>query len=321
MYNIYDNFLLILILKEDIRMSKIAVVTDSNSGITPEQADTLGTYLVPMPVIIDDKTYFEGVDISREDFYDKLSNGCNITTSQPLPGDIGKLWDELLLTYDEIIYIPMSSALSRSYETAVLLSKEYDAKVHIINNQRISVSQRQSVLDAIEMVNANMKSLDIKEALEDDKYNSSIYIIIDTLEYLKKGGRLTPTVATIGTLLRIKPVLQIQGGLLDSFAKARTMNIAKNIMIKQLRDDAINRFNSEENEVILRIAHTCNAKEIESFKEELQAAFPEHTIQADYLPLSIASHVGPGAIGVGCIKKLNRKSLYHDREISQSSVI
>lgn len=302
-------------------MSKIAVVTDSNSGITQEQADEIGIHVIPMPVIIDDKTYFEGIDMYREDFFERLSKGCNITTSQPLPGDIRKLWNELLLIYDEIIYIPMSSALSRSYETAVLLSNEYNGKVHIVNNQRISVSQRQSVFDALEMVNVDMNTLDIKETLEDDKYNSSIYIIVDTLEYLKKGGRLTPTVATIGTLLRIKPVLQIQGGLLDSFAKARTTKAAKKIMIKQLNDDAINRFNHKENEVLIRIAHTCEIKEIEKFKEEIQVAFPEHSIHVDNLPLSIATHVGPGAIGVGCMKKIKVKSLYHEINTAQSSMI
>lgn len=297
-------------------MSKIAVVTDSNSGITQEQADKLGVFVVPMPVIIGDKTYYEGIDMNRKYFYDKLSEDINVSTSQPLPGDISELWSDLLTRYNDIVYIPMSSNLSRSYQTSVILSKEFDGRIHVINNQRISVTQRQSVLDALEMIDAGMPALEIKETLEKDRFNSSIYITVDTLKYLRKGGRITPTVATIGTLLKIKPVLQIQGGLLDSFAKARTINSAKKIMIKALKDDITNRFdcNSEENEILLQIAHTYEEKEAEIMKEELHATFPDYTIYVDHLPLSIACHLGSGALGVGCIKKLKIESLNRERE-------
>lgn len=292
-------------------MRTIAVVTDSNSGITQEQADALGIFVIPMPVIIDDKTYYEGIDMDRALFYEKLSQDCNVSTSQPLPGDIGKRWHHLLKRYDEIIYIPMSSSLSRSYETAVILAKEFDDRIHVVNNQRISVTQKQSVLDALEMTGTDMNASQIKEVLEADKYNSSIYIMVDTLKYLKKGGRLTPAVAMIGTLLKIKPVLQIQGGLLDSFAKARTMHSAKKIMIKQLKEDVTHRFDGKhgENEVLLQIAHTFEEKQAEVLRAELQSAFPEQTIHMDHLPLSIACHIGPGALGVGCIKKLKMESL------------
>lgn len=301
-------------------MKKIAVVTDSNSGITQEQADELGIFVVPMPIIVDDKTYYEGISIDRKQFYEKLSQGTNISTSQPLPGDVAKLWSDLLTNYDDVIYIPMSSKLSRGYQTSVMLSNEFDGRVHVVNNQRISVSQRQSVLDALEMINAGMFAPEIKETLEKDKYNSSIYITVDTLKYLKKGGRITPAVASIGTLLRIKPVLQIQGGLLDSFGKARTMSAAKKTMIKALEDDVLNRFDSgnEDNEILLQIAHTNEEKSSQILKEELQAIFPKYPIYIDHLPLSIACHLGPGALGVGCIKKLKVESFNCEKNLVTS---
>ena len=290
-------------------MCKIAVVTDSNSGISQKQAGDLGVFVVPMPVNIGDKTYYEGIDIDRHSFYRLLSQDVRICTSQPLPGHITMLWDDLLKNYEEIIYIPMSSSLSKSYETAVLLSVEYDKRVHVVNNQRISVTQRQSVLDALEMVNMDFTGVEIKEVLEKDKSNASIYITLNTLEYLKKGGRLTPAVATIGTILKIKPVLQIQGGLLDSFAKARTMNSAKKIMFNALKEDAYTRFDGDNNDILVQVAHTCEDGQTEILKKELQAIFPRHSIYMDHLPLSIACHIGPGAFGLGCIKKLNLKSL------------
>ena len=301
-------------------MGKIAVVTDSNSGITQEQGNDLGIYIVPMPVNIDDKTYYEGIDIDRKLFYEILAQDRNVSTSQPLPGDIYKLWGDLLRAYEEIIYIPMSSSLSKSYETAVQLSHEFDNRVHVVNNQRISVTQRQSVLDALEMVNIDMSGYEIKEALEEDKYNSNIYITVDTLKYLKKGGRITPAVATIGTLLKIKPVLQIEGGLLDSFGKARTVNAAKKIMFNALREDVLNKFGGgqEGNEVLLQIAHTCKDEEAEKLKEELQSIAGGYSIHLDHLPLSIACHVGPGALGVGCIKKLKVESLKPKEKVIMS---
>lgn len=210
-----------------------------------------------------------------------------------------------MISYDGIVYIPMSSRLSGSYQTAVTLSNEFDGKVHVVNNLRISVTQRQSVLDALEMTSKGMSALEIKEALEKDKYNSSIYITVDTLDYLKKGGRITSTVATVGSLLKIKPILQIQGGKVDSFAKARTINAAKKIMVGAIKNDILNRFSSnKENEVLLHIAHTNKDKEAEILREELQAAFPRYPICIDHLPISIACHLGPGALGIGCTKKL-----------------
>lgn len=299
-------------------MSKIAIVTDSNSGISQKQAEELGAFVVAMPVIIDDKTYYEGVDIDRQDFYAKLSQDCNVSTSQPLPGDLAMLWTDILETYDEIVYIPMSSSLSRSYETAVILSNEFHDRVHVVNNQRISLTQRQSVIDALDMADGDISAVKIKERLERDKLKASIYISLNTLKYLKKGGRITPAVAAIGSLLKIKPVLQIQGGLLDSFAKARTMKSAKKIMIKQIQDDIENRFNGQENEVLLQIAHTFEDKEAEILKEEVSARFPGHSIYLDYLPLSIACHLGPGALALVAIKKLKIESHIDEKIKSQA---
>lgn len=290
-------------------MSKIAIVTDSNSGISQKQAGEIGAFVVPMPVNIGDETYYEGIDIDRDTLYRLLSQDISVSTSQPLPGDICKLWDDLLTNYEEIIYIPMSSSLSRSYETAVLLSQEFGNRVHVVNNQRISVTQRQSVVDALEMVNMDFSGHEIKEVLEKDRSNASIYITLNTLDYIKKGGRLTPAAAAIGTILKIKPVLQIQGGLLDSFAKARTMNSAKKIMFNALKEDAYGRFKEDDNEILVQVAHTCEDDQAELLKEELQGIFPGHSIYLDHLPLSITCHIGPGAFGIGCIKKLNLKSL------------
>ena len=288
-------------------MGRIAIVTDSNSGITQEEAHELGVHVIAMPVIVDEKTYFEGIDIDKKQFYKKLKDNIHITTSQPLPGDIIELWSDLLNSYDSIIYIPMSSSLSRSYETSVLLANKFSGKVHVVNNRRISATQRQSVIDAIELVDAGISALEIKYILEEDQYSSTIYITVDTLEYLKKGGRITPTVAAIATILKIKPVLQFQGDLLDTFAKVRTVKVAKKVMINALKDDIINRFNcnNKENEIMLMVAHTDRDKEAEIMKRELQDIFPDYPVYVGHLPLSIACHTGPGALGVGAVKKLN----------------
>lgn len=292
-------------------MSKVAVITDSNSGITQEQADELGIFVVPMPVIVGEEIYYEGIDMDRKQFYEKLSEDIDVSTSQPSPADVIKLWSDLLVSYESIVYIPMSSGLSGSYQTSAMLANEFEGRVHVVNNQRISVSQRQSVLDALEMIGAGMSALEIRESLEDDKYNSSIYITVDTLDYLKKGGRITPAAAAIGSILRIKPILQIQGEKLDSFAKARTTNNAKKLMINAIKNDILNRFgdNEGEGDILLQIAHTNGDKAAEALREELELIFPDYPIYVDHLPLSISCHLGPGALGVGCIKKLKVKSL------------
>lgn len=288
-------------------MSKIAIVTDSNSGITQGQAKEIGIHVLPMPFMIDGETFYEEITLSQEAFYQKLAQNADISTSQPSPESIMQLWDELLKENDEIVHIPMSSGLSGSCQTAVMLAQDYDGKVHVVNNQRISVTQKRSAFDALELAKAGKSGSEIKEILEADKFNSSIYIMIDTLYYLKKGGRITPAAAALGTLLRLKPVLQIQGEKLDAFAKARTVNQAKSIMINAIKSDIEKRFggSSPKNQMYLAIAHTQNEEAANAFKEEVQAQFPDYPVYTvDPLSLSVSCHIGPGSLAVTCCKKL-----------------
>ena len=287
-------------------MAAIAIVTDSNSGITQKQAEELGVFVLPMPFMIDNETYFEDINLTQEEFYQRLAAGAEIGTSQPSPESVMNLWDKLLKDYDEVLHIPMSSGLSGSCESAMMLAKEYGGKVHVVNNQRISVTLRQSVLDARLLMQKGMSAAQIKEFLEADKFNSSIYIMLDTLYYLKKGGRITPAAAAIGTMLKLKPVLTIQGEKLDAFAKARTTNQGKSIMINAIRNDIVNRFGgfTEEKGIWLQMAYTHNEEAAEVFRAEVAAQFPGHDIWMDPLPLSIACHIGPGSLALACCKKI-----------------
>ena len=287
-------------------MNKVAIVTDSNSGITQMQAKELGIHVIPMPFMIDEKTYFEDINLTQKEFYEKLETGADVVTSQPSPEQVMDMWDELLNDYDEIVHIPMSSGLSGSCQSAMMLAGDYEQKVQVVNNQRISVTQRQAVLDALALLDQGKSGSEIKEILEADKFNSSIYIMIDTLYYLKKGGRITPAAAALGTLLRLKPVLQIQGEKLDAFAKARTVSQAKTIMINAIKNDIENRFGgvSKDNAMYLEIAHTQNEEAAMQLKAELQEVFPDYPIYVDHLSLSVSSHIGPGSLAVGCCKKL-----------------
>lgn len=286
-------------------MSKIAIVSDSNSGITQAQAKELGITILPMPFFVKEKTLYEDIDLTQDEFYQMLSEDADISTSMPLVGNVTDTWDELLKTYDEIVHIPMSSGLSGSCETAMMLAQDYEDKVQVVNNQRISVTQRQSVLDARALAEQGKSAAEIKEILERDKFESSIYIMVDTLYYLKKGGRITPAAATLGTLLKLKPVLQIQGEKLDAFAKARTVKQAKNLMIDAMKNDFANRFHDPNGEhMYLEMAYTHNREEAEAFKKEVQEAFPGMEIQMDPLSLSISCHIGPGALAVACSRKL-----------------
>lgn len=286
-------------------MSKVAVMTDSNSGITQAEAKELGICVLPMPFYIDEQTYYEDIDLSQDEFYEKLKGDCDIKTSMPVLGDVTDKWDGLLKEYDEIVYIPMSSGLSGSCEAAIMLSQEYDGKVQVVNNQRISVTQRQSVLDAMELAQKGKTAEEIKDILESVKMESSIYIMLDTLYYLKKGGRITPAAAALGTLLKLKPVLQIQGDKLDAFAKARTPKQGKNIMIDTMKKDFAERFNDPEGKNMhLEIAYSHDKEAAEVFKEEVQAQFPNHEIVMNPLSLSVSCHIGPGAIAIACSKKV-----------------
>ncbi|MBQ7358749.1 MAG: DegV family protein [Lachnospiraceae bacterium] len=286
-------------------MAKIAIVTDSNSGITQAQAKELGIFVLPMPFMIGEETYFEDINLTQEEFYTKLQLGENISTSQPSPESVMKLWDEILKDYDEIVHIPMSSGLSGSCQSAMMLAQDYDGKVQVVNNQRISVTQRQSALDAKYMAGKGMSAAEIKEFMENDRFNSSIYIMLDTLFYLKKGGRITPAAAAIGTMLKLKPVLQIQGEKLDAFAKARTSLQGKNMMINAIRNDINNRFGGvDAHNVWLQIAHTQNHEAAEALKQELMEEFPGYEIHIDPLSLSVACHIGPGALAIACTQKI-----------------
>lgn len=284
-------------------MGKIAVVTDSNSGITQEKGKELGVHVIPMPFYIDGELFLEDITLTQEAFYEKLASDCEISTSQPAPGEVMEFWDKLLKEYDEIVHIPMSSGLSSTCETAIMLSKDYDGKVEVVNNQRISVTQKTSVLDAVRLAKAGKSALEIKESLEAEKLESSIYITVDTLKYLKKGGRITPAAAAIGTVLNLKPVLQIQGEKLDAFAKVRGWKQAKKTMLDAMEKDLLHRFGGKK--MSLLAAYTCSAEEAKSWKEELEDCFPNYTIDMDPLSLSVACHIGPGALAVACAKEVD----------------
>ncbi len=294
--------------KERKSVAKIAIVTDSNSGITQKQAEEYGVHVLPMPFLINEETFFEDISLTEEEFYERLESGANISTSQPSPESVMKFWDGLLKEYDEIVHIPMSSGLSGSCQSALMLAQDYEEKVQVVNNQRISVTQRQSVLDAKLLADKGRSAKEIKDLLEEDKFNSSIYIMLDTLYYLKKGGRITPAAAALGTILKLKPVLQIQGEKLDAFAKARTTNQGKSIMINAISNDIENRFgglaNGAEN-IYLQIAHTKNEEAAMNLKKELEEQFPGYMpICVNPLSLSVACHIGPGSLAIACCKKL-----------------
>lgn len=285
-------------------MKKIAIVTDSNSGITQAQGKELGVFVLPMPFRICETDYFEDINLNQEQFYTLLTEGASISTSQPSPDAVLQMWDGLLEEYEEIVHIPMSSGLSGSCQSAMMLAEEYDGRVQVVNNQRISVTQRQSVLDALYLIEQGMNAKEIKAFLEEDKFNSSIYIMVDTLYYLKKGGRITPAVAAIGTLLRLKPILTIQGEKLDSFAKARTASQGKNIMINALKNDIETRFGGvSADNIYLQMAYTYDREAAENYQREVAEAFPGIDIHMDPLSLSVACHIGPGSLAVACCKK------------------
>ena len=287
-------------------MSKVMIVTDSNSGITQAEAKKYGIVVLPMPFYLDDVMLYEELDLSQEQFYEKLKEGVEIKTSMPLVGNVTEMWDGLLKEYDEIVHIPMSSGLSSSYETADMLSRDYDGRIQVVNNQRISVTMRQSVLDAVQLVEQGKTAKEVKEILEACKFESSIYIMVNTLEYLKKGGRITPAAAALGTLLKIKPILQIQGEKLDAFAKARTVKQAKSIMIESMKNDFEKRFDSPDGKKMhLEIAYTYDREAAEEFKREVQEVFPNNEIVMNPLSLSVSCHIGPGALAIACSKRID----------------
>lgn len=280
---------------------RTAIVTDSNSGITQAQAGELGIYVLPMPFYINEELFFEDISLTQEEFYKKLEEDADISTSQPSPGEVMDMWDEVLKEYEELVYIPMSSGLSKSCETALMLANEYDGRVHVVDNQRISVTMRQSVADAMELAGRGIGAAEIKRILEAQKMESSIYITVETLKYLKKGGRITPAAAAIGTVLNIKPVLQIQGDKLDAYAKVRGRAQGRKTMIDAIRKDLEGRFSAIPVEKMHFAVAYSGAKtpEVEEWVEEVKAAFPQANIEmVDPLSLSVSCHIGAGALAV-----------------------
>lgn len=286
-------------------MGKIAIATDSNSGITQSEANELGIHVIPMPFYSGNRTYYEEIDLSQDEFYELLQQGVDISTSMPIVGEVIDFWENLLEQYDEVLYIPMSSGLSSSCEAAILLAQEYDHKVEVVDNKRISVTMRQSVLDAKYLADHGSTAMEIREFLEKVKCESSIYIMVDTMTYLKKGGRITATAAALGTLLKIKPVLQIQGDKLDLYGKARSLKLAKIMMTTQIIKDFKERFDSTDGaKMNIAVAYSKNIQPAYEFRDELQILFPNQKIIVRPLSLSIACHIGPGSLAVACSKKI-----------------
>lgn len=289
---------------------KIAVVTDSNSGITQAQAKEMGITVLPMPFMIDGETYYEDITLTQEQFYQRLKDNSDISTSQPTPDFIMKLWDELLKEYDQIVHIPMSAGLSGSCATAMMLAgeDEYEGKVFVVDNHRISVTQYQSVKDTMMLADMGMDGAQIKKCLEETAADSVIFVTVDTLKYLKKGGRITPAAAALGTLLRIKPVLIILGEKLDSFAKARTMKQAKTLMMNAIQKELDERLHDSEcKDCHLAIAHSDNEEAALEFKKEVEERFPDADIYLAPLSLSIACHIGPGSLALTATRKMEEE--------------
>ena len=289
---------------------KIAVVTDSNSGITQAQAKEMGITVLPMPFMIDGETYYEDITLTQEQFYQRLKDNSDISTSQPTPDSIMKLWDELLKEYDQIVHIPMSAGLSGSCATAMMLAgeDEYEGNVFVVDNHRISVTQYQSVKDAMMLADMGMDGAQIKKRLEETAADSVIFVTVDTLKYLKKGGRITPAAAALGTLLRIKPVLIILGEKLDSFAKARTMKQAKTLMMNAIQKELDERLHDSEcKDCHLAIAHSDNEEAALEFKKEMEERFPDADIYLAPLSLSIACHIGPGSLALTATRKMEEE--------------
>ena len=289
-------------------MGNVAIVTDSNSGISQAEGKELGIYVIPMPFLVDGKLYFEDVDMNKEQFYHFLENDADLSTSQPSPGDVMDLWDKLLKEYDEIVHIPMSSGLSASCSTAMGLARDYDGKVQVVDNQRISVTMQQSVMDAKHLVAAGKSAAQIKEILEKEALESSIYLMVDTLKYLKKGGRITPSAALLGSALNLKPILQIQGDKLDAYKKVRGVKAAKKNMLEAMKKDVEGRFSDyvTKGQLKLHVAYTTDEETARQWKEEVQSVFPDIAIsRMDPLSFSVTCHTGPGVLAIAASHALN----------------
>lgn len=289
-------------------MGNVAIVTDSNSGISQAEAKELGIYVIPMPFLVDGKLYFEDVDMNKEQFYHFLENDADLSTSQPSPGDVMDLWDKLLKEYDEIVHIPMSSGLSASCSTAMGLARDYDGKVQVVDNQRISVTMQQSVMDAKHLAAAGKSAAQIKEILEKEALESSIYLMVDTLKYLKKGGRITPSAALLGSALNLKPILQIQGDKLDAYKKVRGVKAAKKNMLEAMKKDVEDRFSDyvTKGQLKLHVAYTTDEETARQWKEEVQSVFPDIAIsRMDPLSFSVTCHTSLGVLAIAASHALD----------------
>lgn len=287
-------------------MEKVAIITDSNSGITQKEAEKLGIFVLPMPFIAHNEIYYEGINLSTEEFFKMLEDGVDIKTSQPAVEEVTRLWDKVLQDYDSIVHIPMSSGLSSACQTAQMLAQDYQDRVFVVNNQRISVTQKQSAKDALALAEKGKSAAQIKEVLEACKFESSIYIMLDTLYYLKKGGRITPAASALGTALRLKPVLQIQGEKLDAYAIARTKKQGTKKMLDALKQDIINRFGglNRVDNLHIAVAHTQNEEAARELRDTLLELYPNREIVVDPLSLSVSCHIGPGSLAVACSQKI-----------------
>lgn len=283
----------------------VAVVTDSNSGILPQEAADRNIFVIPMPFMIDEVEYFEDISLSQNEFYKFLENNVSVVTSQPSPETVMEVWDKVLEDYDELVYIPMSSGLSGSCQTAMMLSEDYDGRVHVVNNQRISVTLRDSVLDALSLSNEGLSGEQIKERLEEVKFDSTIYIMVGTLEYLKRGGRVTPAVATIGNLLKLKPVLSIHGEKLDAHATVRTLSQGKASLINAVKTDMEKLLgDADPSHYHFNVAYSKDNQNAIDFIEEVKAAFGIDDVFVAALPLSISCHIGPESLALAISKKI-----------------
>ena len=283
-------------------MQKIGIVTDTNSGMTAQVAREAGVALMPMPFTVNGRDYVENVNMTYQEFFERLAGGANVATSQPAPESVAQCWDAALAQWDQIIYIPMSSALSSSCQSAALFAQDYGGRVLVADNRRISISQKQSVYDALKWRDAGLSAEEILKNLMDTALDASIYLTVDDLKYLKRGGRITPSVAAIGTVLNIKPVLQIQGGMLDTYKKVRGLHAAQNTMLDAIRKDLDTRF--ADMPMVLRTAYTGDADVGRLWNSQVQARFPEYQVTGDPLPISIACHVGPGVLALGLMRKI-----------------
>lgn len=284
-------------------MKKTGILTDSHSGITQEEAKKLGIYVLPMPFYINDQCHYEGKDISREEFIELLKNDENVSTSQPSPEAVMNLWDEILKEYEELVYIPISSGLSGSCSTAMAMAQndDYEGKVFVVDNGRVSTPMKQSVLDAIELLNEGCSAKEIKNRLEDAKGKMGIFVAVDDLKYLKKGGRISSSVALVGGMLKVKPILKFDIGTLDSFKNCRGLIKAKTVMIEEVKRIVTTDYagDFEKGNVHILAASSADEEETKKWVNEIQEAFPGIKVLWDYLPMGITCHIGPGGLGIG----------------------